>query len=64
MVAPGTHRAMTDEEVIEKVGLEMYQRFQIVQHITKTNTLDIGYVAAGGYKVPVEVNKKALEADL
>lgn len=66
LTAPGTHRTMTRNEVMEKVGPEIFKRFRIDQHdANRADTLeDLGYVDAGGYRIPVQVNRKALEADL
>ncbi len=66
LTAPGTHRTMTEAEMIEKVGPEMFRRFRFDQHdANKPETLaDLGYVDAGGYRIPVQVNRKALDADL
>jgi nickel-dependent lactate racemase len=57
---------MTEDEIREKIGTEMYGRFRVDQHdATKTEELvDLGTVGAGNYAVPVEVNRKAFEADL
>lgn len=66
LTAPGTHRVMTEEEVREKIGSEMFRRFRVEQHdaTRAEDMVDLGYVTAGDYNVPVEVNRKALEADL
>jgi nickel-dependent lactate racemase len=66
LTAPGTHRVMTEDEIREKIGPEMYGRFRVEQHdATKREDLvNLGTVGAGNYEVPVEVNRKALEADL
>ena len=66
LTAPGTHRLMTDEEIIQKLGAEMVRRFKVVQHDANASEdmKDLGTVTAGDYKIPVHVNKYALEADL
>ncbi|MDO5115771.1 MAG: nickel-dependent lactate racemase [Synergistaceae bacterium] len=66
LTAPGTHRIMSVHEIIEKVGEDIYNRFRIYQHdVTKPDELyDEGYVEAGGYRIPIQVNKKAVDADL
>lgn len=66
LTAPGTHRIMTEKEIVEKVGIEIFGRYRIDQHdATKPDTLvNLGYVDAGDYSIPVHVNRKALEADL
>mgnify|MGYP000847201579 CR=1 FL=1 len=66
MTAPGTHRLMTDEEVREKLGSYIVDNFAVYQHeASNTEELtDLGEVEAGGYKLPVRINRRALEADL
>lgn len=66
LTAPGTHRVMTEAEIVEKIGPEMATRFRVFQHdATKEEELaDLGTVQAGDYRVPVHVNRRALEADL
>ncbi len=66
LTAPGTHRVMTEGEIREKIGAEMYARFRVDQHdaTKKEDLVDLGSVSAGDYEVPVEVNRMALEADL
>lgn len=66
LTAPGTHRVMTDAEIVEKIGPEMVRRFRVFQHdATKEEELaDLGTVLAGDYRVPVQVNRRALRADL
>ncbi|MEG1799222.1 MAG: nickel-dependent lactate racemase, partial [Synergistaceae bacterium] len=66
LTAPGTHRVMTDEEIRKKLGDEIVRRFKIVQHdATKSDTItDLGEMEIAGYKLPVHINKLALEADL
>lgn len=65
LTAPGTHRIMTDREILDKIGPEMVQRFKVYQHdATRHEELaDIGTVMAGTYPVPVHINRRALEAD-
>lgn len=64
--APGTHRIMTEQEVITKLGQDMVSRFKIRQHDANVSEdmVDLGYVDAGGNKIPVHVNRYALGADL
>lgn len=65
LTAPGTHRIMTEEEVIEKVGEEIYKKIKIYQHdfTSKSDITDLGTVKVGENEFPVLVNKKSLEAD-
>ena len=66
LTAPGTHRLMTNEEILEKLGAEMVRRFKVLQHDANVSEdmKDLGTVPAGDYKIPVHVNKYALGADL
>ncbi|MDR1966209.1 MAG: nickel-dependent lactate racemase [Synergistaceae bacterium] len=65
LTAPGTHRTMTEAEILEKLGGEIVRRFRIYQHdATATGELvDMGFVMAGDYRVPVHINRRVLEAD-
>ncbi|WP_127721365.1 nickel-dependent lactate racemase [Clostridium sp. AWRP] len=65
MVANGTHRIMTEKEIIEKVGKEIFDNIKIYQHdVTDKNALvDLGMVEIDGFKFPVSVNKKVQEVD-
>lgn len=66
LTAPGTHRLMTDREIEEKIGAEMVRRFRVQQHdaTRAEDIVDLGTVMAGDYKIPVHINRHALEADL
>jgi len=64
--APGTHRIMSDAEVRAKVGDEAYRRVRISQHdcTVPESMVALEPVYAGDVEIPVQVNKKVLEADL
>ncbi|MDO9544384.1 MAG: nickel-dependent lactate racemase [Synergistaceae bacterium] len=64
--APGTHRVMTKQEIIAKLGPDIVGRFMVRQHDATLlgDMVDLGFVDAGGYKIPVHVNRYALDADL
>jgi nickel-dependent lactate racemase len=64
--APGTHRLMSESELRQKVGEQAYRRVAVTQHdCTVSDSLaDMDPVEVGGVKIPVQVNKKLLEADL
>lgn len=59
----GTHRAMTDEEMEEKVGKEVAQQFKWVNHECKdkSSLASLGKTKRG---TPVELNRHVVEADL
>ncbi len=65
LVATGTHRVMTDEELLLKVGKAIYDRIKISQHDFEDleSLEDLGFVEVESSKIPVQVNKKAIEAD-
>ncbi|WP_432666333.1 nickel-dependent lactate racemase [Wukongibacter baidiensis] len=65
LTAPGTHRVMTEEEIIEKVGMEIYETIKIHQHdyTDKDSIVDLGEIRVGDMIFPVHVNKKVLEFD-
>ncbi|MEL7633771.1 nickel-dependent lactate racemase [Sporomusa sphaeroides] len=65
LIATGTHRIMTEEEIIEKVGLDVFRKLRIYQHdcTEKNDIADLGTVAVGPNKIPVQVNKRALAVD-
>lgn len=66
LTAPGTHRVMTDEEIRAKLGDEIVRRFKVAQHDATDASLikDMGEIDVAGYKLPVHINRLALEADL
>ena len=55
LTAPGTHRIMSEKEIVEKVGIEIFGRYRIDQHdATKPDTLvNLGYVDARRLYIPV-----------
>ncbi|NLX84347.1 MAG: nickel-dependent lactate racemase [Synergistaceae bacterium] len=66
LTAPGTHRLMTDEEILKKLGSKIIKRFKVIQHDANISEdmEDLGTVLAGDYKIPAHVNRYALKADL
>lgn len=66
LTAPGTHRIMTDAEILDKIGPEMVRRFKVIQHdaLITEDLVDLGVIEAGGYPIPVHVSRFAMEADL
>ena len=67
LTAPGTHRLMTDDEILAKVGEEALRRVRISQHDfnDEDQLVDLGAISAGeGYTIPVQVNRTAVDADL
>jgi len=66
MAAPGTHRLMTEPELLKKFGEVVMSRFKIYQHdATDAKAIaDLGSVEVAGYSVPLRVNRRVLDADL
>ena len=67
LTAPGTHRVMTDDEVLAKCGAEALRRVRLSQHDfnDEDQLVDLGAISAGdGYTIPVQVNRTAMDADL
>lgn len=66
LTASGTHRVMTDQELRAKVGEEAYRRVAITQHDCRAleTIADLGTVSAGRSVIPVQINRRVLDADL
>jgi len=65
LTAPGTHRVMTEPEIIEKVGQRIFDSINISQHDFRDSDslIDLGSVDAGDYQIPIRINKKVQEVD-
>jgi len=63
LLALGTHRAMTQSEIDERLGREVARRLRVVNHDWKNRSAlaDLGRTE---HDTPIEVNRLALEADL
>ncbi len=66
LTAPGTHRIMTETEVRAKVGENAFGRVRVSQHdcTIPESMVELDPVYAGGVRIPVQVNRRILEADL
>lgn len=66
LTASGTHRLMTEEELLAKVGPDAYCRVGITQHDCRDldSIIDQGSVRAGSSLIPIQINRKILDADL
>lgn len=62
LIALGTHRYMTEEEILENFGEEVVRRVRVVNHEWKDekNLVRLGFTENG---TPVTVNRIAYEAD-
>ena len=65
LTAPGSHRIMTNAEILEKVGPELIDKIKISQHDYQDegSMVTLPSVYVNGFEIPVQVNRKALEAD-
>ncbi|MFP4267004.1 MAG: nickel-dependent lactate racemase [Spirochaetaceae bacterium] len=65
MTAPGTHRVMTEQEILNKLGKALVKRVKIIQHdYTDGSSMDdLGTVRAGETDIPIQINGAVLEAD-
>ena len=63
VVALGTHRPMTEEELLERFGKEVLERVSVINHTPKgkKNLLFLGNLASG---TPLLINKEVYEADI
>lgn len=61
LVATGAHRETTGEELIEKLGNEIYQTENIVVHDCDNNNVNIGVLPSGA---PLMIDRIAAEAEL
>jgi len=62
LIASGMHREMTQEEKIEKYGIEIAQNFRIVNHdgTDEENLIDLGTTNNG---TPIKISKTAYDSD-
>jgi nickel-dependent lactate racemase len=61
LIATGTHRAMTDQELAAKLGKKVSQQYKVINHDYQAGPfVHIGDMDNG---TPVEVNKLVVEAD-
>lgn len=63
MIGLGTHRPMTDAEVVDRLGPEVAERFTVSNHdyLDEKKLVNLGTTALG---IPALVNKTVVEADL
>jgi nickel-dependent lactate racemase len=63
IMALGTHRYLTEEEMRVKVGQEVWQRIRVFNHAWREaeNLVDLGVSSAG---TPLHVNRAVVEADV
>lgn len=62
LIAAGTHRQMSEDELIAKLGQKMYDKYQVLNHDYLAGPfVNLGYTESG---IPVEVNEHVIEADV
>jgi nickel-dependent lactate racemase len=66
LMAGGTHRLMTHQELVDKVGGEAYRRIRIAQHncFDLDSLVDLGVAQVGRMRIPIHVNKSVLSGGL
>lgn len=66
LIAPGTHRVLTDEELHEKLGSFAMENLTVSQHDYRDAgaLVKLESVSVAGMEIPVEVNRIAVEADV
>lgn len=60
--APGTHRPLTDEEILDLLGAEIVGRFEIV-NINYKHIDRLIYIGDSPSGIPIDVYREAVEAD-
>ena len=63
VVAPGTHRPMSQAEIIAKIGTELAARYEVV-NIPSTAENEMVYLGRSANGIPAWVNRAVVEADL
>lgn len=63
VVAPGTHRLMTEEELAAKVGAEVVAQYEIV-NVLSTDEDAMIYMGTSSNGIPAWVNRTVAEADV
>jgi len=61
VMATGAHRPLTEEELIKKLGKEVYERCRVENHLCRTNLV---YVGKSSFSTEIYLNKTVFEADL
>lgn len=61
LISTGTHRPLTRDDMIKKLGKEIVERFRVYNHNAYQNNISLGKTSFG---TPVEVDRLFVEADL
>lgn len=63
LIATGMHRPMTEEELKDKLGREVFEKFEVINHVC-TDYENLKFIGTTPHlKIPLWVNKIAIEAD-
>ena len=62
LIAGGTHRPITEEEIRDKVGTEIQQNYEVVNHLWR-NKDQLVIVERTVNGIPVEINRLVMETD-
>jgi nickel-dependent lactate racemase len=63
IIALGTHRAMTTQEMKDKCGSQIVERYEIINHSFRDET-ELEFVDYVAEKIPVWINKEYVKSDL
>ncbi|MBI64541.1 MAG: hypothetical protein CL778_04625 [Chloroflexi bacterium] len=63
LIATGTHRACTDQEIIDMVGLDISKKYRIVNHVARDKS-SLYFIGKTSTNINVYLNKLWVDADL
>jgi len=65
MTAPGSHRMLTDRELLDKVGPDLIYKLKISQHDyeDEAGMLTLDPIQVCGVEIPVQINRKIAQVD-
>lgn len=65
MTAPGSHRMLTDRELLDKVGPDLIRKLKISQHDyeDEAGMLTLDPIQVCGMEIPVQINRKIARVD-
>jgi len=63
IIALGTHRNMTDEEIVDKVGIDIFNNIKVINHSYANNSklINLGFTENG---TPISINKCVYKSDI
>ncbi len=63
VIAPGTHRPMTSEEIAQKVGQQVAEKYEVV-NVPAWDESQMVYVGMSSTGIPAWLNRRVVEADV